>query len=151
MATFSRTESRPSAKPRWLAGALIGLGCAWLLLLGYAERHLAGQRLYLWGAIYDAGRVAQGAVIEHRVWVFNPTLQGFEVDTLPSCGCTVVDSGSRGLSPLSGFGMTVRVETAGKAVGKHAETVELVVRDGRCSWRERLVVQYEVVNASLTR
>lgn len=152
MATLSRTESeRASVKYRLLTGMLVGLGGVWLVLLGYAERHLEGQRLYLLGATYDAGRVAQGTVLEHRVWVFNPTLQGLVVDTVPSCGCTVVDGGRRALSPLSGFFVTVRVETTGKSVGQHAEVVDLVVRDGRYSWRERLTVRYEVSNASLSR
>lgn len=138
MAILSRTQSRPSTLRRRIGGTLAVLGCAWLLLLGYAERRLEGRRLYLLGATYDAGRVAKGSVIQHRVWVFNPTLQGLEIDMLPSCGCTVVDGGSRPLSPLSGMVLTVRVETAGKLAGQHSETVALVVRDGRYSWREQL-------------
>ncbi|MCS7208959.1 MAG: DUF1573 domain-containing protein [Fimbriimonadales bacterium] len=130
---------------------LIGLGYGWLLLLGYAERSLEGRRLYLLGATHDAGRVMQGTAVEHRVWVFNPTLQGLEVDAIPSCGCTVVDGVQRQLSPLSGFVLTVRVETAGKSAGQHTETIDLVVRDGHHSWRERFVVRYEVARASLSQ
>ena len=133
-------------------GLLIGVGMAWLLLIGYAERRLEGSRLWLAGATYDAGLVLAGTVITHRVWVFNPTLSGLEVEPMPSCGCTVADTGKRDLSPLSGFFLTVQVDTAGKPLGKQSQWVDLVVRDGYHSWRERLEVRFEIVaNASHSR
>lgn len=151
MATMSRTESRTARKPHLWLGLLIGAGLAWLLLIGYAERRLEGSRLWLIGATYDAGQVRAGMVITHRVWVFNPTMQALEVEPVPSCGCMVADTGKRGLSPLSGFYLTVRVDTSGKPLGQQSQSVDLVVRDGRHSWRERLEVRFEVVSASLSR
>ncbi len=151
MATLSRTESRTVPKSRSWVGLLIGAGLAWLLVIGYAERRLEGSRLWLIGATYDVGQVRAGTVITHRVWVFNPTMQALEVEPVPSCGCMVADTGKRGLSPLSGFFLTVQVDTSGKPLGKQSQSVDLVVRDGRHSWRERLEVRFEVVSASLSR
>ena len=71
---------------------------------------------------------------------------------MPSCGCAVADTGKRDLSPLSVFFLTVQVDTAGKPLGKQSQWVDLVVRDGYHSWRERLEVRFEIVaNASHSR
>ncbi|MEM2592472.1 MAG: hypothetical protein QXI60_07795 [Thermofilaceae archaeon] len=148
----NRTGSQTAKKPRPWLGWLVGAGMAWLLLIGYAERRLEGNHLWLMGATYDAGQVRAGTLITHRVWVFNPMLRALEVEPVPSCGCMVADTGKRGLSPLSGFFLTVQVDTSGKPLGKQSQSVDLVVRDGRYSWRERLEVRFEVVaHASRSR
>ena len=127
-------------------GVLIGVSLAWLFLVGYAERRLEGNRLWLMGATYDAG-----AVIAHRVWVFNPTGSTLEVDVMPHCGCTVVEEPKRRMLPLTGFPLTVQVDTTGKRAGTQEQRVELIVRDGRYSWRELITVRFTVQDASLSR
>ena len=124
---------------------LIGVSLAWLFLVGYAERRLEGNRLWLMGATYDAG-----AVIAHRVLVFNPTGSTPEVDVLPHCGCTVVEEPKRRMLPLTGFPLTVQVDTTGKRAGTQEQRVELIVRDGRYSWRELITVRFTLQDASLS-
>jgi hypothetical protein len=151
MATVNRTESQTRRRPfRW-GGVLIGASLAWLLLIGYAERRLEGNRLWLMGVTCDAGVVPAGTVIAHRVWVFNPTGSALEVDVVPHCGCTVVEEPKRRMLPLSGFSLTVQVDTTGKRAGAQEQRVELIVRDGRFSWREMITVRFRVQNASLSR
>jgi hypothetical protein len=41
----------------------MGAGVAWLLLIGYAERNLAGTRLWIAGASFDAGNLKPGAIV----------------------------------------------------------------------------------------
>ena len=151
MATVSRTESQTRRRPIGWGGVLVGVSLAWLFLVGYAERRLEGNRLWLMGATYDAGVVPAGAVIAHRVWVFNPTGSTLEVDVLPHCGCTVVEEPKRRMLPLTGFPLTVQVDTTGKRAGAQEQRVELIVRDGRYSWRELITVRFTVQDASLSR
>jgi hypothetical protein len=131
-------------------GVLIGVSLAWLFLVGYAERRLEGNRLRLMGATYDAGVVPAGAVIAHWVLVFNPTGSTLEVDVMPHCGCTVVEEPKRRMLPLTGFPLTVQVDTTGKRAGTQEQRVELIVRDGRYSWRELITVRFTVQDASLS-
>ena len=151
MATVNRTESQTRRSPISWGGVLIGVSLAWLFLVGYAERRLEGNRLWLMGATYDAGVVPAGAVIAHRVLVFNPTGSTLEVDVMPHCGCTVVEEPKRRMLPLTGFPLTVQVDTTGKRAGAQEQRVELIVRDGRYSWRELITVRFTVQDASLSR
>ncbi|GBC94192.1 hypothetical protein HRbin15_02700 [bacterium HR15] len=151
MATTSRTQSQTERKPRRWLGLWIGAGLAWLLLIGYAERHLEGNRLWLIGATYDAGVVPAKSVMTHRVWVINPTLQTLTVKPIPHCGCTVVEDLPPQLPPLWIAPLTLQVDTMGKPVGRGVQVVELVVQDGQYSWRERIEVRYELIPASQSR
>ncbi len=128
-------------------GVLFGLGLLWLILIGFAERRLEGDRLWLWGADYDAGEVSAGQVIEHTVWVFNPTMRGFHLSREATCGCMVAEVPSS-VSPLSGFFLRVQVDTAGYRSGQHTQQVWLIVRDESHSWRETIRVRFSVVERS---
>lgn len=128
-------------------GLAVGLAFAWMGLIGYAERHWSGQRLWLVEATYDAGQVRAGEAVRHRVWVFNPTLVGYALRKEVTCGCTVAEVPSQ-LSPLSGFMLDVVVDTSGRSAGRHVQRVYLIVQDGRFSWREVVEVRYEVVAVS---
>lgn len=140
-------SKRATLPRRTLAGLLIGGAMAWLGFLGYAERHFSGQRLWLAGAIYDAGKVPAGQLIEHPVWVLNPTLVGLKLRKEATCGCTTAEVPAQ-LSPLSGFLLKVSVDTSRRSAGRHEQRVYLILQDGRHSWREEIVVRYEVVSAS---
>jgi len=115
MATVNRTESQTRRRPISWGGVLIGVSLAWLFLVGYAERRLEGNRLWLMGATYDAGVVPAVAVIAHRVWVFNPTGSTQEVDVVPHCGCTVVEEPKRRMLPLTDFPPVEYQPTAGRS------------------------------------
>jgi hypothetical protein len=147
METVSRTDTTNAPTARklrlWL-GLLIGAGLAWLLMIGYAERKLEGARLWLADATYNAGVVRPGTVIEHRVWVFNPLAQSLQLDVVPHCGCTVIEEAQQVLPPFWVVPLTVRVDTTGKPAGDHLQRVELIVRDGRYSWREEITVRFTV-------
>ncbi|RMH34154.1 MAG: hypothetical protein D6687_04435 [Acidobacteria bacterium] len=154
METVSRTDitnAPPARKLRLWLGLLIGGGLAWLLMIGYAERKLEGARLWLVGATYDAGVVRPGTVIEHRVWVINPLAHSLQLDVVPHCGCTVIEEAHQVLPPFWVVPLTVRVDTTGKSAGEHLQRVELVVRDGRFSWREGIAVRFTVSSASQSR
>jgi hypothetical protein len=122
----------------------MGAGVAWLLLIGYAERNLAGTRLWIAGATFDAGNLKPGAIVRHRAWVINPSLRSVEIEPVAGCGCTVIDSGRRTLPPLIPSPLDFEVNTYGKPPGAHRQTVELIVRDGQLSWREQLEVRFTV-------
>ncbi len=136
--------SRHQVPSRGRSVVFICAGACWVLLLLYAERVVPGERIWLWGSKYDAGQVEAGKIVSHRVWLFNPSLRGLEARISSSCGCTVV-SGVRDVSPLGLRPVTIRVDTAGRTVGRQEEVVDVVLQDGRSSWRERLVVRFHVV------
>jgi hypothetical protein len=120
-------------------------------MIGYAERHLEGNRLWLLGATYDAGVVPAGRVMTHRVWVMNPMARTLQVEVVPHCGCTVIEEVPQVLPPFWVVPLTVQVDTTGKPAGEQTQRVELIVRDGRFSWREVIAVRFTVSSASLSR
>ncbi len=132
---------------RLLGGAYFGLALAWLFVIGYAERYSEGERLWLFGATHDVGKVQRGSVLEHSVWVYNPSGRPLELSKEPTCGCTTAEVPRR-LLPMTGFRMWVRVDTGRSPVGRQEQKVYLIVRDGRYSWRERVSIRYEVVEVS---
>lgn len=148
---MSRTQAQTERTSRPWLGLLLGAGFGWLLMVGYAERRLEGNRLWLAGATYDAGVVRAGSVLEHRVWVINPMAQTLQLDVVPHCGCTVVEEAKQELPPFWIVPLTVRVDTTGKSAGEHLQRVELIVRDGRYSWREAITVRFTVQSASKSR
>ncbi len=151
MATLSRTEMTEGTHRRgWWVELLLGAALMWLALIAYAEWRSEGRYLWLFGATYEAGKVRAGSTIHHRVWVFNPTLRSLQLDTEPSCGCTVVEGGSRALGRLWGLPLTVAVDTTGKPLGRQVQRVDLIVRDQErgVSWRERIEVRFEVVGSA---
>ncbi len=147
MATLSRTESTGGTRRRgWWIEVLLGAALLWRALIAYAEWRSEGHYLWLFGATYDAGVVRPGTVIRHRVWVFNPTMRPLEIKPEPSCGCTLLEGGSRQLGLVDGFPLTVVVDTTGKPAGRQTQGVELVVRDIErgVSWREHIEIRFEV-------
>ena len=128
-------------------GVLFSLGLLWLILIGFAERRLEGNYLWLWGANYDSGEVSAGQLIDRTVWVFNPTLRGFHLSREATCGCMVAEVPSS-VSPLSGFFLRVQVDTTGYRPGEHTQQVWLIVRDESHSWRETIRVRFSVVERS---
>ncbi len=50
---------------RLIGGVFFGFALAWLFVIGYAERYSEGERLWLFGATHDAGKVQRGSVLEH--------------------------------------------------------------------------------------
>ncbi len=138
-----------STTKRLIGGMLFGSALAWLFGMGYAERYAEGERLWLFGATHDAGKVQRGSVLTHSVWVFNPTAKALELSSEPTCGCTTAEIPPR-LLPMTGFRLWVRVDTQKSPVGRQEQRVYLIVRDGRYSWRESVSVRYEVVEVSKT-
>lgn len=109
----------------WFPWALIVIGLIWL-------GAIAGQWTVTLGKVwvirgdYNAGRVLRGTIIEHRVWLFNPSRQPVSLQLEPSCGCTVItEAGSScfTLAPLRWQPITIRIETAGLKLGEHRQVV----------------------------
>ncbi|MEM2592171.1 MAG: hypothetical protein QXI60_06260 [Thermofilaceae archaeon] len=129
---------------RWLPWLLIGTGIVWLTLLGF-HTQVSGKRLWLIGAVYDAGKVKRNRVISHRVWIWNPSLRTVNIRSEPSCGCTVAELPSNQATPLNGFPIVVQVETWGLPLGLQEKVVTLEASCGKEWWLEEVRIRFEVV------
>ncbi len=74
-----------------------------------------------------------------------------QLDVVPHCKCTVIEEAQQVLPPFWVVPLTVRVDTTGKPAGEHLQRVELIVRDGRYSWREGIAVRFTVPPAFKSR
>lgn len=128
---------------RWIPWLWISTGIVWLALLAF-HTQVSGKRLWLIGAVYDAGKVKRNQVISHRVWVLNPSLRTVSIQSLPSCGYAVAELPSNQLTPLNGFPIEVRVETWGVHLGLQEKVVALQASCGAESWLEEVRVRFEV-------
>jgi hypothetical protein len=133
---------RPS---RRLPVVLACLGTGWMILVALAEYALPGERVWLVGEQYDAGQVRAGTRIRHRVWLMNPSLRRLQVEVQPTCGCTAVGLREGVLPPLGIRQVQLQVDTEGRMPGRQQEAVDIILRTGDASWRERLTVRFTVV------
>ncbi len=130
---------------RRLPRVLACLGAGWITLVAAAEYALPGDRVWLVGEQYDAGQVSAGVQIRHRVWLINPSLRRLQVQLQPTCGCTAVGLREGTLPPLGIRPVQLQVDTAGRMSGRQQEAVDIILRTGDASWRERLTVRFTVV------
>lgn len=129
---------------RRLPVILACIGGGWILLIAFAEYLLPGRGIWLVGAEHDAGVVRAGSLIQHRVWLLNPTVQKLDVRFQPSCGCTVTAASELMLPPLGIRALDLQVNTEGRARGKQQELVAVIVRSGQRAWRELLTVRFTI-------
>jgi hypothetical protein len=111
---------------------LIATGSIWLSALVFQWTISIGE-VWVLGGDYDFGRVPQGKVIEHRVYLFNPHTYPIHLQFEESCGCTVIvkdgaNSLSLRLNPFSWDTISIRIETASLKPGQHLQVVWIKVR-----------------------
>ncbi|GIV12968.1 MAG: hypothetical protein KatS3mg021_1250 [Fimbriimonadales bacterium] len=94
---------------------LIGAGCLWIGLIGWASRHFGGERLLLSRGEVDMGVLPPNSRQTARVWVFNLTGRTVEVRAEASCGCTVADLQKSALLPVDGMPIEIAVDTTGRS------------------------------------
>lgn len=130
---------------RRLPAVLACLGAGWIILVALAEYALPGERVWLVGKQYDAGQVSAGTQIRHRAWLINPSLRRLQVEVQPTCGCTAVGLREGVLPALGIRQVQLQVDTEGRMPGTQQEAVDIILRTGDASWRERLTVRFMVV------
>ena len=130
-------------RKRWVPLVLIWLGVIWLAQMGMAQ---AGGHHGVWimGKRVDLGVLSAGEVVQTAVTVVNLSVSGLEMETLPSCGCTVAEEPRSALGAFGWKRLPVRVDTAGLGAGVHGKVLRLSFRRGRGSWQEDVLLRFTV-------
>lgn len=110
---------------RGIAFILVGL------LAGCADVDPDGSPLAILGSPeYDAGSVAEGAIVEHTFTLQNTGRERVQVEKLAtSCGCVSAEIGQEELKPGASTWLMAVIRADG-VLGRH-ETVNVVYSDGR--------------------
>ncbi|MFA0741223.1 MAG: hypothetical protein DFNUSKGM_001333 [Candidatus Fervidibacter sacchari] len=112
---------------------LIAAGSIWLSALAFQWTISLGV-VWVLGDDYDFGKVPQGKVIEHRVWLFNPHTYPIHLQFETGCGCTVIakdgaDLLGLRLEPFGWHTISIKIETAGLEPKQHLQVVWIKVRE----------------------
>lgn len=129
----------------WFAQHSLGIAVECTGLAGATAFRTLTRKTTEEGYLYHSAIGHRSALSVH----FHRTV--LQLDIMPHCGCTVLEEAKQALPPFWIVPLTVRVHTTGKSAGEHLQRVELIVRDGRYSWREAITVRFTVQSASKSR
>lgn len=122
-------------------------GLAWLVFIAICESRFAGKHVWIIGAEHKIGEIVVGERVELKTWLLNPSSQTIDIRPEPTCGCAVSEMPTNSLTAFNGMPLTIQLDTTGKFVGNHQETIDLVMRSDAGSWRERIVIRYTTVGS----
>jgi hypothetical protein len=126
----------------WGPVLLLTLGILWLI--EGASAHMRDHNVIIQGNNYNAGMIETGKAVSHEFRLLNLSTLPVEVDTQPSCGCTVVDVPSQIISPLHSGVVKVNINTQGIHPGLQQRAVLVQMVSGQKIWQQKAIIRFRV-------